>query len=825
MDKKNYTLELNEVISYVNDVLVNEFPKNQITSEYLIMSILDHKNCHANMILDNCMTSNNLEELKKVYTDVLEKHIEPQMFVKERTFDESWNRLISLAEDESSRMLSEETGTEHVLLAVLNEANNFREKEIFERFGLEYSFIFGKCNIKDEKQDRISPRIRPMPTNNNLMLKSQVNAKAFGFDDSNNNSISKYTINLNEMVRNGSVNNIIGRDSEVMQVIKVLARRNKNNAILVGEGGCGKTSIAFAIAKLIEEGLAPSIISGKEVVMLDIFALISGTSLRGQFEERIKRLFDELKGSGRYILLLDDIHNALKNGSRDKDTDISGMLGDVLADGKVRVIATTTFKDYRNAIEANASIARKFQKITVEPATVKTTIDIINANKHLYEEFHNVEYPCDLVEKCVTIADRYITDRRLPDSALDIIDLCGAKASVESKDSDKLNTLKKRLKDIQKEKSTHLNNGEFELIDSLNVEEDAVMCDIAEEKRMLNNSSKRKVITESDMLETVSEMTGVPVSKLNTDEKKRLAGINQKLRESVVGQDEAIDSICNVIKRNRVGLGDKSKALGVFLLVGKTGVGKSLIAKKLAEEIFGDEKALVRIDMSEYSEKSSVSKLLGASPGYVGYENGGQLTEAVKRKQYCVLLLDEIEKADQEVHNVFLQLFDDGRLTDASGQIVNFKNVIVLMTSNVGARKASELGGGVGFNKNESENSKVIIDKEIRRKFTPEFINRIDKIVHFNDLTEDNLKDIVRLELNKLTTRLNNIKYNINFYDNVVDLIYEEAIKNKEYGARPILRLVQDLIEDKLTELMLNNEYPPEYTFSVWREGDGINAA
>lgn len=825
MDKKNYTLELNEVISYVNDVLVNEFPKNQITSEYLIMSILDHKNCHANMILDNCMTSNNLEELKKVYTDVLEKHIEPQMFVKERTFDESWNRLVSLAEDESSRMLSEETGTEHVLLAVLNEANNFREKEIFERFGLEYSFIFGKCNIKDEKQDRISPRIRPMPTNNNLMLKSQVNAKAFGFDDSNNNSISKYTINLNEMVRNGSVNNIIGRDSEVMQVIKVLARRNKNNAILVGEGGCGKTSIAFAIAKLIEEGLAPSIISGKEVVMLDIFALISGTSLRGQFEERIKRLFDELKGSGRYILLLDDIHNALKNGSRDKDTDISGMLGDVLADGKVRVIATTTFKDYRNAIEANASIARKFQKITVEPATVKTTIDIINANKHLYEEFHNVEYPCDLVEKCVTIADRYITDRRLPDSALDIIDLCGAKASVESKDSDKLNTLKKRLKDIQKEKSTHLNNGEFELIDSLNVEEDAVMCDIAEEKRMLNNSSKRKVITESDMLETVSEMTGVPVSKLNTDEKKRLAGINQKLRESVVGQDEAIDSICNVIKRNRVGLGDKSKALGVFLLVGKTGVGKSLIAKKLAEEIFGDEKALVRIDMSEYSEKSSVSKLLGASPGYVGYENGGQLTEAVKRKQYCVLLLDEIEKADQEVHNVFLQLFDDGRLTDASGQIVNFKNVIVLMTSNVGARKASELGGGVGFNKNESENSKVIIDKEIRRKFTPEFINRIDKIVHFNDLTEDNLKDIVRLELNKLTTRLNNIKYNINFYDNVVDLIYEEAIKNKEYGARPILRLVQDLIEDKLTELMLNNEYPPEYTFSVWREGDGINAA
>lgn len=825
MDKKNYTLELNEVISYVNDVLVNEFPKNQITSEYLIMSILDHKNCHANMILDNCMTSNNLEELKKVYTDVLEKHIEPQMFVKERTFDESWNRLISLAEDESSRMLSEETGTEHVLLAVLNEANNFREKEIFERFGLEYSFIFGKCNIKDEKQDRISPRIRPMPTNNNLMLKSQVNAKAFGFDDSNNNSISKYTINLNEMVRNGSVNNIIGRDSEVMQVIKVLARRNKNNAILVGEGGCGKTSIAFAIAKLIEEGLAPSIISGKEVVMLDIFALISGTSLRGQFEERIKRLFDELKGSGRYILLLDDIHNALKNGSRDKDTDISGMLGDVLADGKVRVIATTTFKDYRNAIEANASIARKFQKITVEPATVKTTIDIINANKYLYEEFHNVEYPCDLVEKCVTIADRYITDRRLPDSALDIIDLCGAKASVESKDSDKLNTLKKRLKDIQKEKSTHLNNGEFELIDSLNVEEDAVMCDIAEEKRMLNNSSKRKVITESDMLETVSEMTGVPVSKLNTDEKKRLAGINQKLRESVVGQDEAIDSICNVIKRNRVGLGDKSKALGVFLLVGKTGVGKSLIAKKLAEEIFGDEKALVRIDMSEYSEKSSVSKLLGASPGYVGYENGGQLTEAVKRKQYCVLLLDEIEKADQEVHNVFLQLFDDGRLTDASGQIVNFKNVIVLMTSNVGARKASELGGGVGFNKNESENSKVIIDKEIRRKFTPEFINRIDKIVHFNDLTEDNLKDIVRLELNKLTTRLNNIKYNINFYDNVVDLIYEEAIKNKEYGARPILRLVQDLIEDKLTELMLNNEYPPEYTFSVWREGDGINAA
>ncbi len=822
-DKKAYTAELKDVIAYVDDILSKEFPKNKITSEYLIMSILDNKNCHANMILDNCMTSNNLDELKKIYIDVLEKHMDSQILMSGDIYDKSWEQLIALAEKESSKMLSNETGTEHILLAVLNSENDFKERQIFEKFGIGYSFIFDKCNIGNNRQDRVNPRKRI--TQNAPLLKSQVNTKAMWLDDSNSGVVSKYTVNVNEMVRNGEIDSIIGRDKEMMEVIKVLARRKKNNAIIIGDGGCGKTSIAYGIAKMIEEGMAPSTIEGKEMVMLDIMSLISGTSLRGQFEERVKKLFDELKSNEKYILFIDDIHNTIKNGSKDKDMDISGMIGEVLSEGKVRVIATTTFKDYRNSIENNSSLARKFQKIIVEPTNAKTTIDIIEANKHLYEDFHNVQYSSNFVEKCVFMADRYVTDRKLPDSAIDIIDLCGAKMAVERKENNRVIELKKRLRSIQQEKSASLNNGDFEKVDSLNAEENAIMCDIADEKRQISrNEPSKKMLSESDILETVSEMTGVPVQKLNTDEKKRLVNINEKLRESVIGQDEAIDAICNVIKRNRVGLGDKTKALGVFLLAGKTGVGKSLIAKKLAEEIFGDEKALVRIDMSEYSEKSSVSKLLGASPGYVGYENGGQLTEAVKRKQYCVLLLDEIEKADQEVHNIFLQLFDDGRLTDSSGQIVNFKNVIVLMTSNVGARKASELGGGVGFNKNESENSRVIIDKEIKKKFTPEFINRIDKIVYFNDLTEDNLRNIVKLELNKLRSRLNNIKYNINFNDNIIDLIYQESIKSKEFGARPIIRLVQDLIEDKLTELMLINEYPPSYTFNVWCENGEVKA-
>ena len=818
----NYTIELNGVLDYMSSVLLNEFPTDVLTPEYLILSILDTRDCHANLILDNCLMSNNIEELRKVYVSVIDSHTKPQLKDGNVRFNEELMRILDCAKAESEKLNNSQVGTEHVLLAILNKENNFKEENVFSKFMLQYEFIFNKCNINADKQEEApkSPKLKPKriskaKNDGEIPLKSQVNAKAVTTNTADA-SIELYTTSLNKMARDGKIDDVIGRKDEIEEIIKVLSRRKKNNAILVGKGGCGKTAIVYGIAKMIEEKKIPSVLEGKEIVMLNPMALVSGTHFRGMFEERIKNLFDTLQASDRYILFIDDIHTVLKSGSKDKDTDISGMIGNILSEGNVKVIGTTTFKEYRNAIESNVQISRKLQKIIIDPTSIEDTNKVLNANKRYYEEFHNVRYDEKTIAKAVALADRYITDRSLPDSAFDIIDLAGAKTALIDREPIEIQNTKKRMRQIEAEKNEALNNGEFEKIDSLTIEENVLASDLADYKRDIKKLKLATIdITEADIADVVSEITKIPVSKLSQSERAKIAHIDDILKKSIVGQDEAVDSVCRVIKRNKVGLGDKNKTMANILMVGPTGSGKTLIAKKLAEEIFGDEKALIRIDMSEYSEKNSVAKLTGAAPGYVGYENGGQLTEQIKHKQHCVLLLDEIEKADQEVYNIFLQLFDEGRLTDSAGQIVNFKNVIVLMTSNIGARKAAELGNGLGFVSNEENNKKSIIDKELKKKFTPEFLNRLDQIVYFNALTDDNLKNIVKLEINKFSNRLNSIEYNIEYTNDVVDYIHVEAIKNKEFGARPIIRLIQNNIEDKITELMLENDYKPNYTFSA----------
>ena len=833
MSKKNeinYTIELNGVLDYMSTVLLNEFPTDVLTPEYLILAILDTRDSHANLILDNCLMSNNIDELRKVYVEVINSHINPQLKDGNVRFNDELIRILDCARIESEKLNNSQVGSEHVLLAILNKENNFKEENVFSRFMLQYEFIFNKCDVntanqeKETKTNKLKPKkITKTKPKNDIPLKSQVNTKTITTDLSSNSVIEQFTTSLNKMANNGQIDDIIGRRDEIEEIIQVLSRRKKNNAILVGKGGVGKTQIVYGIAKMIEENKVPNVLEDKEIVMLNPMALVSGTHFRGMFEERMKNLIDALQSSNRYILFIDDIHTVLKSGSKEKDGDISGMIGDLLSEGTVKVIATTTFKEYRNAIESNTQISRKFQKIVIESATIEESINILKQNKRYYEDYHNVSYSDEAIEKAVKLADRYITDRSLPDSAFDLIDLAGAKTTLIDREPIEIQNTKKRMRQIEEDKNEALNNGDFEKIDSLTIEENVLASDLADYKRDINNLNLAKIdITESDIADVVSEVTKIPVSKLNTNEKSKIAHIDEVLKKSVIGQDEAVDAVCRVIKRNKVGLGDKAKTMANLLFVGPTGSGKTLIAKKLAEEIFGDENALIRIDMSEYSEKNSVAKLTGAAPGYIGYENGGQLTEAIKHKQHCVLLLDEIEKADQEVYNIFLQLFDEGRLTDSSGQIVNFKNVIVLMTSNIGARKAAELGNGVGFINNEDSNKKSIIDKELKKKFTPEFLNRLDQIIYFNNLSNDNLKNIVKLEINKFNNRLNNINYNIVYSDDVVDYIHVEAVKKKEFGARPIIRLIQDNIEDKITDLMLENDYQPNYTFSASCENDKI---
>ena len=825
MGDKLYSNDLKKILSYMVDVLSKEFPTEVFSVEYLIVSILDNSKSHAYTLLDNCLMTSNLEELKNIYVNWLKlNRSDKNIVVKQDNvdFNEELDRILTNAEKERENLKSILVGSEHVLLSMLN-PNNKCEKiqEVFKNMGITYNFIIDKCSESSNKEKTNNAPKKIMKKPSMLPLKSEINQQGIS---SSNEYISKYTINLNQLAKEGKIDELVGRKKEIEKIIKIMARRKKNNVVLVGKGGCGKTAIVNGIADMIVKDEVPQILKNKEVVMLDVMTLVSGTHFRGMFEERVNGLFNELKSSKNHILFIDDIQQILRSGSKEKDTDLSSWIGDILANGEVSVIATTTFKDYRNTIEINTSISRKLQKVVIEPTSIQETIEIIEKTKHYYEDFHNVTYDSDVVKKTVELSQRYITDRSLPDSAIDVIDLSGAYTCLIDREPQQISNMRKRLIEINKERSERLNKGDFEYIDSLNKEENFLKKNISDFNREVDKDKTKYSIniTLDNIATSISDMTNIPINKLTLNEKEKIANIENVLKESVVGQDEAIEAVSRIIKRNKVGLGDKNKTLGNLLLLGPSGSGKTLIAKKLAEEIFGSDKALVRIDMSEYSEKNSVAKLTGAAPGYVGFENGGQLTEAIKNKQHCVLLLDEIEKADKEVYNLFLQLFDEGRLTDSAGQMVNFKNVIVLMTSNIGAKQASEMGKGLGFVTDESSNKKSIIEKSLKQTFTPEFINRIDQIVYFNSLSEENLKEIVKLEINKFIKRLNELNYNLTYTEEVVEHLHSFAIKQKEYGARPIIRLIQDKIEDQITDLMLKNEYEENYTFVATYENEGI---
>lgn len=579
-----YTMEFRTLINYAATVLATEFPSQEITIEYVMLAILDSKHCHANLILDNCLMSENMDELRKIYTDALQKHSEKQMLDNvEASFNDDVINIFNASEKEAQTLNSPLVGTEHLLLAFLNPEYKFNEGKILKKFHIDYSFIKSRCSDTMETQSKMPVRSRKMLPKKavskdseevKLPLKSQVNKKVVVNND-HTEFISKYTVSINEAVKSKTHDKIIGRDNEINELIKVLCRRKKNNAILVGEGGCGKTSIVYGLASMIESGLAPDALCGKEIVMLNPISLISGTNFRGMYEERVDGLMKELKKFGNYILFLDDIHNVLKSGSKDKDSDISDMIGNTLNDGSVRIIGATTFKGYRNTIESNSSLSRKFQKIIIEPTTPECTLKILEANKSAYEEYHHVKYSKKALSKAIELAERYITDKTLPDSAFDVIDLAGAEASLLDHDPREIKNIKKRLTEIADEKISALNRGEFELIDSLSAESDVLEGDLNDYRRSCSKDAVKMVrINENDVAKVVAEFTKIPINKLTVNEKEKISNIDAILKGSVIGQDEAVESVCRVIKRNKVGLGDKTKTMANILMVGPTGCGK-----------------------------------------------------------------------------------------------------------------------------------------------------------------------------------------------------------------------------------------------------------
>jgi ATP-dependent Clp protease ATP-binding subunit ClpC len=622
--------------------------------------------------------------------------------------------------------------------------------------------------------------------------------------------LDNFSRDLSKMADEGKLDPVIGRDKEVTRIAQILSRRTKRNPLLVGEPGTGKTMAINGLAQRIKDKKVPRKLHNKRVVSLDLGLLVAGTKYRGQFEERLKGIMGELVENPNIILFIDELHTIIGAGGASGSLDASNMIKPALANGEMQCIGATTLKEYREHIEKDSAFTRRFQPVMIEPTNVEDTIEILKQVKHIYEEFHKVKYSKEAIDGCVILSDRYITDRFFPDKAVDILDEVGSRVHINNITTpDHIIKIEKELDNIKEEKNQVVKTQQYEKAVGLRDKEKELLKDLEYSKKRWDDESEKEryEVTFDDVADIITSITGIPVKKLSENENKKLLNIEETLNSKVIGQEDAVNTIARAIKRSRVGLQDDTKPNGVFLFLGSSGVGKTHLTKTLAEYLFGSKDSFIRIDMSEYMESFTVTRLIGSPPGYIGHEEGGQLTEKVRRKPYSVILLDEIEKAHPDIFNILLQVFDDGILTDGLGRTVNFKNTIIIMTSNVGVRKIQNFGNGIGFsNSNVIENSneiiKTTIEKEIKKTFAPEFINRIGEIVMFNNLSKDNIRKIIELGTEKLRTKITNMGYNISISDSAYDFLCEKGY-DPIYGARPLNRAIQRYIEDPISEEIL----------------------
>ena len=619
--------------------------------------------------------------------------------------------------------------------------------------------------------------------------------------------LDTYSRDLTKMGEEGKLDPIVGREKEIERVSQILSRRKKNNPILIGEPGVGKSSIAEGLALRIIQRKVSRILFNKRIVMLDLASMVAGTKYRGQFEERIKALMGELEKEPDVILFIDEIHTIIGAGGASGSLDASNMFKPALARGELQIIGATTLDEYRKHIEKDGALERRFQKVIVEPASPDETFQIINNIKDKYESHHNVLYSPEAIKACVDLTDRYVTDRFLPDKAIDALDEAGSRVHISNIVVPKeITDIEAKIVDVKEKKNQVIRSQKYEEATKLRDVERQLneALEIERKKWEEESANNKQTVTEDNVAEVVSMMTGIPLQKVSENETSKLAKMQDSIVGKVVGQDDAVKKIVKAIQRGRVGLKDPNKPIGSFMFLGPTGVGKTQLAKVLAKYLFDSEDSLIRIDMSEYMEKFAVSRLIGAPPGYVGHDDGGQLTEKVRRKPYSVVLLDEIEKAHPEVFNLLLQVLDDGQLTDSLGRKVNFKNTIIIMTSNTGSRQLKEFGTGVGFNTKNRESkgqqeSNDVIDKELKKKFAPEFLNRIDDVVMFNSLNKEDINKIINIELERLSERVQKMEFELEITEGAVEYIASQGF-DPEYGARPLKRAIQKYVEDVLTE-------------------------
>ena len=782
----------------LNDVVTTN--GSHLTLEHIVLStILDGENRAIKTITEMGVNINSLYDT--IYAIVHNGNLTPKVKNQDKIpFNKEVKDTFDHVDTEVELMGDFEVDTSHLMLSILS-FDDFKITKVLNKFKINYN------NFKETLMSTDSFDETPMEENNKNRGKKNKRVARNATPVINN-----FCRNISLAAERGEIDPVIGREKEIKRVSQILSRRKKNNPVLIGDPGVGKTSVVEGIAKLIVDGEAPRILSDKKIYSLNMAAMVAGTKYRGQFEERLKALIDELRENPEIILFMDELHTMVGAGNASGSLDAANIFKPALANGELQVIGATTLDEYRENIEKDGALTRRFQQVLINEPTVDETITILKNIKEKYENHHKVTYSDEAIEECVKLSDRYITDRAMPDKAIDVLDEAGAATNVSQEKPDSIKKLELEKKKIAEEKLLVVSRQKYEEAAELRDKESKLTERLNAEKSKWEKQldTKRTDVGVKDICEVISTMTGIPISKISSQENKRLSMMDSVLKSSIIGQDDAIDKITQAIKRNRLGLKDKKKPIGSFICLGPTGVGKTELAKKIAEQLFGDPDSLIRLDMSEYMEKHTISRMVGAPPGYVGYEQGGQLTEKIRRRPYSVILFDEIEKAHTEVFNLLLQLLDEGQLTDGLGRKVDFKNCLIIMTSNIGVKELATFGNGVGFKTdatiaNKEERDRNIIQKALKKKFSPEFLNRIDDTIVFNSLKVDDIKKIIKIEIDKLKNNLTDLGYEINLDTSAINFLVKEGY-HEEYGARPLARAIQvhigNLIAD---EILLGN--------------------